>query len=260
MSRVVFGCVAILSLLSALPVAAQSIANDGWVTDLGDFLSAAEERALEDLMASYEAGSGHEVALLTVQDLGGRPIEDVALAIGREWGIGKVDGQAGALLLVTRAERRTRIEVGRGLEGTLTDAACARILREVLEPAFRAGDFAGGLRASVEAIHAAAGGDYAPIDRASRRHSTGRGGSQIGGLLFFALMMLLFASRRGGGGGRGGRGGHFPWWLLLLNSGGYGHRRGGFGGSGGGFGGGGGGFGGFGGGGGFSGGGASGGW
>lgn len=232
--------------------------NDGWVTDLGGFLSRAEERELEELMESYKRGSGHEVALLTVRDLGGLPIEDFALQVGRSWGLGSTDFQAAALLVVAKEERRTRIEVARGLEGELTDLICGRILRDVLRPHFQTGDFDGGLRAAIEAIHAAAGGDYAPIERSAERHRRERGGSMIGGL-FVLVFFILFGAARGRRSGLG----WLPW-LLLTSRSGHGHRHGGHFGSGGSsFGGGsfgGGSFSGFGGGGGFSGGGASGGW
>lgn len=250
-----------LLLTAAAPLAAQVQVppHDGWVTDLGDFLTDREEAALEQLMESYARGSGHEVALLTLQDLGGRSIEEVGLAVGREWKIGKLEQGGAALLLVSRAERKSRIEVGRYLEGNLTDAISRRILDNVLRPAFQAGKFGEGLTASVVAIHAAAGGDYAPIEQAQQRHRRRGGGSALSGLLTLAFVMfILFAGRNSRGGGMGGM-----WPLLFLMGGSHrhhgGHRGGGFGG--GGFGGGGGGgFGGFGGGGSFGGGGASGGW
>jgi uncharacterized protein len=232
--------------------------NDGWVTDLGDMLGAEEERALEALMESYKAGSGHEVALLTVADLRGRTIEELGLETARAWGIGDREDSAGALLVAARDERKLRIEVGRGLEGQLPDVIAARIIRDVIGPGIRAGGAYAGLRAGVEAIHAALGGDYGPVERAP---GTGGGGQALASLLAFVVMVIVLSiMNRGGRGGRGRRaglpGGILPWIIASQ----LGHRRSGgsFGSFGGG--GGGGGFSGFGGGGGFSGGGASGGW
>lgn len=247
----------VLALLLVAPFAGGQVeipANDGWVTDLGDFLTDAEEAALEELMASYEAGSGHEVALLTLQDLGGRPIEEVGLAVARSWKIGKLDASEAALLVVSRAERKSRLEVGRHLEDRLTDAMSRRILDDVLRPYFQAGQFGEGLRVGIEAIHAAAGGDYGPIEQARDAQRSRQGGSVLAGLLFFGfLLFMAFAGRNSRASGMGGL-----WPLIfLLNSGSSRGRGGGFGG---GFGGGGGSFGGFGGGGSFGGGGASGGW
>ena len=257
--------IALLFLAPFLSVASQEIEvpkNDGWVTDLADLLPDGDEAALEALMESYKQGSGHEVALLTIPSLEGQPIEHYALAVARSWGIGSKDGEtrnAGALLVVARDDRELRIEVGRGLEGNLTDAISGRIIRNVIVPEFKAGDYPEGLRKGIEAIHAAAGGDYAPLERG--KGAAGKKDSPIGALFPIFLILLIFASRRRR---RGFGGGALPWILAstMANSGRRGGRGGSFGGfSGGGFSrGGGGGFSGFGGGGGFSGGGASGRW
>ncbi len=238
-------------------------ANDGWVTDLAGMLSPAEERSLEALMESYKQGSTHEIALLTVPDLGGESVERFALEVARAWKIGSAETSNGALLLVSKGDRKIRIEVGKGLEGDLPDILAGRVIRNVITPAFKAGDFPGGLRKGVEAMHAAIGGDYGPIEssRGARRDRSVRGG----GVAFFMLLIFLaFLSRARRMGGSGEGMGIWPWlWILSSTNSGRGsfHAGGGFGGSSssGGFGGGGG-FSGFGGGGGFSGGGASGGW
>jgi uncharacterized protein len=239
-------------LLPAAAVHAQEIPrNDGWVTDLGGFLTPQQEAAMENLMESYRQGSGHEIALLTVPDLGGRSLEGYALEVGREWGLGEKDKNNGALLLVARAERKVRIEVGRGLEGNVTDAISGRIIRGVISPQFKQGNYYEGLLGGVQALHAAAGGDYAQIPQEPKRKS----GGLISLLPMLFMIFILSRMFRRGRDGRGGGGGGLLAGLLLGSMLGGGGRS-----SGGGFGGGGGGFGGFGGGGGFSGGGASGGW
>lgn len=236
----------------AAPAGAQGDipANDGWVTDLAGFLTPEQEASLEQTMESYKRGSGNEIALLTVPDLGGRALERYALEVARAWGIGEKDRHNGALLLIAREERKIRIEVGRGLEGTLTDAITGRIIRGVITPQFKNGNYYVGLRDGVQAMHAAAGGDYAAIPEVRTRRSRGGGIGLIPLLIMFFLFSRLF---RGGRGTRGGRGGGLLTGLLLGSMLGGGRS------SGGGFSGGGG-FGGFGGGGGFSGGGSSGGW
>ncbi|HEX6883500.1 MAG TPA: TPM domain-containing protein [Planctomycetota bacterium] len=228
-------------------------AVDGWVVDRAGILSEAEERELETLAESYRTGSGHEVALLTVPDLGGRSIEELALATARAWKIGDRETSSGALLVVALEERALRIEVGRGLEGTLTDATCGRIIRDVLVPGLRAGRTYAALRAGIEAIHAAAGGDYGPLERARGAPEVPELFALAFGVLF--LLVVLGVMRRVHRGLRGGDGA-LPW--ILASQLGRSHGGGGFGSfSGGGSSGG---FGGFGGGGGFSGGGASGRW
>ena len=227
-------------------------ANDGWVTDLGGFLTPQQERSLETLMESYRQGSGHEIALLTVPDLGGRALESYALDVARKWGLGEKDKNNGALLLITRAERKVRIEVGRGLEGTITDAISGRIIRGIISPEFKKGNFYAGISGGIVAVHEAAGGEYARIPEERRRKSGG--GIGLFPMIFIIFILSSLFRRRRGGGGRGGRGGGLLTGLFLgsMLSGGGRSSGGGFssGGS----------FGGFGGGGGFSGGGSSGGW
>lgn len=243
--------------------------NDGWVTDLAGLLTPPQEKSLEALMESFQRGSGHDIALLTVPDLGGEPIESLALRVGREWKLGGKSLNDGALLVISKGDREMRIEVGRGLEGTLTDAICSRIIRDVITPQFQAGDFAAGLEQGLIAMQKAAGGDYAALPERARQHGA-EPLALIPVLLFIIVMIVIVKRSRGGGRGgpRGGSGSSSSasiWpWLLAANAIGRSSGRssgGGFGSFGGfGGGGGGGGFGGFGGGGGFSGGGASGRW
>jgi uncharacterized protein len=233
--------------------------NDGWVTDLAGMLSPQQERELETLMESYKQGSTHEIALLTIPSLEGDDLERFALRVGRAWGIGGKEKNNGALLLVSKADHKIRIEVGRGLEGELNDALCGRIIRNVIAPEFKQGRFAAGLKAGIIAIHQAIGGDYGAIPDRVRD-----GFASVALVLlvvsFLVAMIFIRIASSGGGGGtyrRRSMLGPILWGLGGPRIGG-----GGFGGFGGGGGGGGsfGGFSGFGGGGGFSGGGASGSW
>jgi uncharacterized protein len=250
------------TLAASVLVLVQAVTpNDGWITDPAGLLTQEQERSLESLCESYRTGSGQEIAVLLLPDLGGRDIEGVAVATAREWKIGGKGEDDGALLVVAKSERKLRIEVGRGLEGTLTDSVSGRIIRGVIAPRFAAGDFYGGIRAGLDAIHGVLGGEHGAVPpvRGESRQS-------IGGLLFpllFLLVLFGIIGRRRRGGRRRGCGGVGP----LGGFGGpfigpRGMGRGGLGGGGfgGGFSGGGGGFGGFGGGGGFRGGGATGGW
>ncbi|MDF1838935.1 MAG: TPM domain-containing protein [Planctomycetota bacterium] len=246
LQRLVLICLAFLCLAN-FSVASTQVdvpKNDGWVTDLAGILTPSTERKLEALMESYRQGSGHEIAVLTVPELEGQSIERLALEVGRSWGLGEKGKNNGALLVVAFKDRKLRIEVGRGLEGHLTDSRCGRIIRNVIAPHFRKGNTDKGIEQGVLAIHNVAGGKYGAI----QNHNGNQGGlgSTLMGIV--VLVIILITMTRGGGGGMMG-------WILVnaVMSGG----RGG-GGGGGGFGGGG--FGGFGGGGGFSGGGASGGW
>lgn len=257
-SRFLFAA-ALLAAVLAAPAFASTRApelqipkNDGWVTDLAGMLSPEQERELEELMERYKQGSTHEIALLTVPELKGEPIERFALDVGRAWGIGGKDKNNGALLVVSKADRAVRIEVGRGLEGNLTDSISGRIIRDVIVPRFRRGDFAGGLRQGIEAIHEAIGGKYGKLPKESVPVAVGLLGAIVPLFVLAFVIFLIVISRTRHGWRR--RPGLFPGMFIPPISGGRGFGGGRS--SGGGFGG----FSGFGGGGGFSGGGASGRW
>lgn len=239
--------------LLVLPARAQTIdvpRGTGWVNDYAHVLPEGERSALEARLTAFEQKNGHEIALLTVPTTSGRPIEEYALAVSRSWKLGKPGKNDGALLVVAVQDRKLRIEVGRGLEGELTDLYSGRIVRDVMVPRFKAGDMPGGIRAGLEAMIAVAGGaGEAALPRQGQGNA---GGVPIGLILFVLFLIVMIVARRSRGGGF--RGGFFP---FPISGGFGGGRSSGFGGFGGG---GGGGFGGFGGGGGFSGGGSSGGW
>lgn len=210
----------------------------GRVVDQAELLSAPVEAQLTQMLAGHEQATTEQVVVVTVPDLQGRSIEEFGVQLGREWGIGQQEEDNGALLIVARDDRRMRIEVGYGLEGRLTDAQSSIIINQILVPAFRRGDFEGGIVAGTEAMIQVLGGD--PL-----RASTGATDERppaplVGGLTFFFMMILFLISGGGGRGGRGRLGRAVLAGALLGGMGrGGGMGGGGFGGGGGGFGGGG---------------------
>lgn len=246
-----------LALLAAVDVPD----SEGWVTDRAGFLSSSERQSLSALMESYDRGSNEQIALLTVNDLGGKSIDAFAFEVARAWSKDGAGEGGGILMVVAKKERRVRIEVGRSFEGRLPDTLCARIIDHVMVPQFKRGRFDNGIRDGIVAIHEALGGNYAPIDRSQGGRRKRSAISGIFSFLFMIIMMVVFGRRSGGG--RGGSGGGWLSWLMIgsmMNNRGSGGFHGGFGGDSGSGGGSFGGFGGFSGGGGFGGGGASGGW
>lgn len=224
----------------------------GMVTDAAGVLDAGTAARIEARLVRLREQTGAEVAVVTLPTLGGREPAEVALAIGRSWGIGAkaaVGDQrrnAGAVfLLVPRSgEQRgqVRIEVGNGLEGIITDARTGQIL-DALMPQLRAQAYAEALDAGTVAIAdlVARGMGVSDTSLVQPRAPPPRGGFPRGLLtLIIIVLWLLLNTRGGGGGGRYRRRGMGP---FIIGGGGFG---GGFGGGG---------FGGFGGGGGFSGGG-----
>lgn len=206
----------------------------GPVVDSANLLSADAQDAISRKLRAYDQSSGNQLVVVTVPNLDGYPIEQWGYQLGRQWGIGEKGKNTGVLLIVDRDERKLRIEVGYGLEGTLTDAESDDIIRNVILPPFKQGDYAQGIDAGVDAILAVLGGA-----QQEAQHQTRRDHSSTLFLMFFLLFILFRVLRAGFFPGRGW------WWLGGLGGWGGGYRGGGFGGGG------------FGGGGGFSGGGGS---
>src|SRR5215468_10617401 len=124
----------------------------GRIVDQANIIQPATRVALESKLAELEAKSGIQLAVATVNSLEGQEIEPYANELFRYWKLGEKTKNNGALLLVAPNERRVRIEVGYGLEGTLTDALSSVIISNAITPRFKAGDFGGGISRGVEDI------------------------------------------------------------------------------------------------------------
>lgn len=224
----------------------------GPVVDDAHLLPADVLDQLSQKLAAYAQANGTQLVVVTLPTLNGYPIEDYGYQLGRHWGIGQKGKNNGVLLIVDAGEKQMRIEVGYGLEGTLTDAQSFLIIHNIITPHFRNGDYAGGITAGSDAILAVLGGK--PLAAEPQQQVQDRGGT---GILMFLILIFVFlpllrAMLGRGGYGPGRMGGGWLGWLALGMLSGGGGRGGGFGGGG---------FGGFSGGGGsFGGGGASGGW
>ena len=262
--------------LLALPASAQELPPrpDGPVYDGANMIDDAVEAQLDERLRAYNRETGRSVIVATVPNLDGETVEGYAVELYETWGIGGEETDEGALLLVAQEERKIRIEVGYGSTPTLTDAASGRIIRNTITPAFKQGDFTGGIVAGVAQMIEALDMDPATARAieeaeaaAGAQGNDGRSASTwLGAIVWIALIFgFAFIFGRGKKGrrrrryGAGDAVGDVLLWSAIgsmLNDG----DGGGWGGGGGGFGGGGGGgFGGFGGG--MSGGGgASGGW
>ena len=156
----------------------------GRINDQADLLSDAAEQQLEGSLQQLEEETGAQVAVLTIPTLEGDPIEDFSMRVVETWKLGREDVDDGVLILIARDDRRMRIEVGYGLEGALTDAQAGRIIRDVMTPRFREGDFDGGVSGAVEVVSAAVRGEPLPLPE----EQSGRGG---GGNPIAVLAMLI---------------------------------------------------------------------
>ena len=132
------------------------------VTDLAGTLTPADRDRLEEKLRAFEAAKGSQVAVLLVPTIGTEVIEDFAGRVADAWQLGRKGVDDGVLFVVAMQERKMRIHTGRGVQGTLTDAASKRIIAEIVAPRFRSGDFAGGVDAGVDAILKAIEGEALP--------------------------------------------------------------------------------------------------
>jgi uncharacterized protein len=234
----------------------------GYVTDLAGAIQPDTKARLEALCTELEQKTGAQMAIVAVHSLEGQSIENYAVDLYKQLGVGGKHDNRGVLLLVSPDERKYRIEVGYGLEPVINDARAGDTGRAMV-PFLRSGDFSSAIETAAWQLAKYIADDRGvtlsgqpPMHQVQRRDERSRGGIPV--WLIIGIFLLIWFIRGLGGPGRGG-GGWWIWPLLgLWNSGG-GGRGGGWGGGGFGGSGGGGGFGGFGGGS-SGGGGASGGW
>jgi len=146
-------------------------------------LTAAERDALEQKLIGFERGSSNQIAVAIFRSLEGESLEDFSIRLAQAWRLGQKGADNGVFFLVFVDDRKMRIEVGYGLEPTLTDAVTSSILRQVVAPQFRQGRIAAGIGAGLDAIQQAIAGTY--------RAPAARGGRPSGSMDAASLVMLL---------------------------------------------------------------------
>jgi uncharacterized protein len=155
-------------LALAVPLAAFAYTSPGkptgFVNDFASVFTVEQKASLEQVLTENEKATGNEISIIVVSSLDGDTIENYAEKLFQEWGIGKKEADNGALLLVALEDRKMRIEVGYGLEPTLTDAISSRIIRNTITPQFKEGKYYEGIAGGVEQMIAATKGEaLAPI-------------------------------------------------------------------------------------------------
>jgi len=205
-----------LSVLLALGAAAAGAVDwttlkpQGYVSDFAGVIDAVSRQQLENYCGIVERSTGAQVALVTLPSLQGEPIEDVANTIFRAWGVGKKGKDEGILLLLAIQDRRSRLEVGYGLEPILPDGLSGSILRE-MRPALRQQQYGEAMLAAASTI----GSDIAEakhvtlnahLERRIRRNPVDSipWFPLIGGLFLVIWLMRAGGPRGYGGGGGGG--------------------------------------------------------
>lgn len=141
----------------------------GLVNDFANVLSAEQKQQLENKLQQFKASTGNEIAVAVINSLQDDIIENFAVDLFKEWGIGQKGQDNGVLILVAKEDRKMRIEVGYGLEGALTDAQSGWIIQQVMKPAFAENNFYQGLDGAVDKIIAATQGEVIPSDSQAPR-------------------------------------------------------------------------------------------
>lgn len=237
----------LVAVLALFPLALSGCANEEskypkpteafFVNDFANVLSPETEQIILSKGAALAEKTKAQVVVLTVQTMDDEPIEEYALNLGREWGIGDEEDNTGVLLLLAVEERETRIEVGYGLEGILPDSKAGRFLDNYAVPHFRNDDFDTGVRETYQALvnevylefglEAEADPNYVPIDQLQRQEQPLDSGSSIVAAIIALVFVLGFSGLSVFGRRRG--------WPIFLMMGNHHHRGGsGFGGFGGG--------------------------
>lgn len=218
-----FAFLGLILLPALLPVSAHAEAKvpklRGRVNDYAKLLDARQQGQIESALAGFEAQTTTQVVLLTMESLEGEDIEGFSIRVAEKWKIGQKGKDNGVILVVAHKDRKVRIEVGYGLEGALTDLEASRIIRHVILPAFRDGNFFAGIAGGLDGVMKATVGEFQAPKKAGAygRSGTRKTKSLFSSILGIAVFILLISTRTGRFflfatllmGGRGGRGGGF---------------------------------------------------
>lgn len=174
------------------------------VTDLTNTLSQQDQAALESHLAQLEQQKGSQIAILLVPTTQPETVEQYALRVAEAWKLGRDKVDDGVLILLAKNDRKMRIEVGYGLEGAIPDVVAKRIIAEVMAPAFRNGDFAGGLAAAADTLARLVDGESLPPAPERQNKPQGGGFGEMlplllfGGLIVGGVLRSIFGSFLGG--------------------------------------------------------------
>jgi uncharacterized protein len=218
--RVVVVALALAAVAAFGPAPARAAANfpalTGRVVDQAHVLSAGERADLEVKLADLESKSGIQLVVATVSSLDGEEIEPYANELFRAWKLGEAKKNNGVLFLIAPKEHRVRIEVGYGLEGTLTDATSSLIIANAVAPRFKAGDYDGGVARGVDDIITVLTTDSADWQKKPELRAEDDPSflDAISPFLVLAFILFVFFITRHGGRGGGGLLGN----ILIMSS------------------------------------------
>ena len=165
----------------------------GYVNDYAGMISPQAKAEIEKKLAEFERTDSTQVVILTVPSLEGDPIDDFGIRVADAWKIGQKEKDNGVIFIVSKGDRKTRIEVGQGLEGKLTDLMAGRIVDLVVNPRFKSGDFDGGFIAGTQALIDVTRGEFkADGSRFVQKHENPSRFFSL--IIFFAFVILVLGS------------------------------------------------------------------
>jgi len=166
---------------------------EGFVSDFAKILSSETKQELEQQLTQLEKDSTIEIAVVTVDSLGGTTIEDYAVRLFEEWRIGKEDEDNGVLLLIYPSDRKLRLDVGYGLEPLLTDSKAGRVIRNIITPEFKNENYDKGVTEGVAAIIKVVHGEEVDLgEEAPSESEEEEGGLWV--LFFIGVIFLSYLS------------------------------------------------------------------
>ena len=168
----------------------------GHVNDYAAMLSPAGQRQLEAVLTDFEQKESTQIVVLTIASLEGDSLEDFSIRVAENWKIGQSGADNGAILLIAKNDRKIRIEVGYGLEGSLTDLVAGRIIRNVITPRFKLGQFDQGITEGVAAMIGVVKGEFSTADLPQKPRQPKKGTALLGVLGLFLIINALSRKRR----------------------------------------------------------------
>lgn len=193
---VVVACTGCISVASAQ--APDFPEFDAPVVDDAGVVPDEAERTVNDDLIEYQRATGNQIAVAVIDTTGNASLEDYTIDLAKEWGVGSAEDDNGVLLLIAVEDRRTRIEVGEGIEGELTDIESGRIIRDNINPLLRDGEYGDAISVGTRAIQQAIGAAVTPVDEGETPRGDPRRTvpSWAFTVLPFVVFPLLFGRRR----------------------------------------------------------------
>ena len=168
------------------------------VNDYANVISKNDEQQINEYLTNVENQTGIQIAVLTIPSLKGEDIAAYGVKVAEKWKLGQKGEDNGALLLVAMEERELRIEVGYGLEGLLTDAKCGLIIRNVIIPEFKDGDYSGGIKKGVMNIGGIACGDTEIVDKKVLNEEDEDSGAGLVFMIIWMIFIFVIITSKGG--------------------------------------------------------------